>query len=175
MGWIAKLAGLAIPSWGIYAAMAAAAAAIWGHGAFWGYEKGMENYNNLRISNAAQAAEQEANTKSTIKAHQKLMEAINEKARLQKEVDAAKLDIATKQLRDATRSKSRLLSPSPGSPPGDIRVCASRDQLDSEVSGAINRVVERHATRNLQLAQEGARAAAVAKLCREWALEIGAK
>ncbi len=164
-----SLLKLAIPGWGMYAVLIAAAVGIWGHGYFYGWSAGKEGETNLRISFAAQAAEQEANTRSTIKAHQKLKEAIDEKAKLQKEADALKLADADRRVRELTRSNSRLLSSRSGSPFSNQRVCASSDTLDSEISGAINRVVERHATRNLQLAEEGSRAVNVAILCQQWA------
>jgi hypothetical protein len=169
MGWIAKLAGLAIPSWGVWALAAAAFAAWGGWCGFKGYMMGMENYNELRINLAAQAAEQEANTKSTIKAHQKLLEAINEKAKLQREADALKLSIADQRVRDALKSRTKLLPSAPSGSPSDQRICTTREAIDRDVGDAIERITTRHAGRTKPGVEESLRAVNLVLFCKEWA------
>ena len=39
----------------------------------------------------------------------------------------------------------RIVPAAPGGSSGNQRICFTRDTLDSEISGAINRVIERHA------------------------------
>src|SRR3990167_8380406 len=149
--------------WIICAMMAALGGAF-----FYGLHLGEKSKETYIAQQEALSAKQNAENAIKIDTWKKLKEDIDERAKLQDELRLAQLAQSNERLRAATKSRPRLLSSSTGGPNGDIRVCASRDTLDSEISGAINRVIERHATRNLQLAEEGARAVSVATLCRDW-------
>ena len=171
MGWLAKLAGFALPSWGLYAMLAGAFVAWGGYTAYLMHEFDEGRYAAAATDRAVLAAVQKSQTDAQILAWKRLKEAVDEKAKLQDDLRKSQLAAADKRVLDAlskARGNGRLLSGPPGSPTGDIRICASRDTIDRLVGTAINDAVGRHAKRNFQLAEEGARAVSVATLCRDW-------
>ena len=172
MGWIAKLFGFALPSWGIYAALAAAFAGAMGWSWLQGKEYAEAMTQGAKLESAVIAAVQQSRTDAQILAWKRLKEATDEKAKAQDALRAVQLAAADKRVRDAISkagASSRIVPAAPSGSVGDKRICfPDRDALDREISAGIAGAFGRYAPKRIASAQEGQHAIDVATLCRDW-------
>lgn len=140
---------------------------------FYGRHDGEKSLTIYQAQQEAVTAAQNAKNAQIITDHKRAKEQADETYQRDLSRLSADLDIADERLRAArTKVSQRLVPAAPAGSAGNLRICFTRETLDRELGGAINRVVERHAKRNLQLAAEGQRGINVAKVCQEWAAKV---
>jgi len=172
MGWITKLVGFALPSWSLYAILAAAFAGAMG----WSWLEG-KGYAEAMIQGAKLeatviAAVQQTRTDAQIVTWKKLKEAVDEKAKAQDALRASQLAAADKRVLDALSkagSRTRIVPAPASSSASDKRICfPDRDALDREISAGIAGAFGRYAPKRIASAEEGQHAVDVSVLCRDW-------
>jgi len=176
MGWLAKLAGFAIPSWGMYAMLAGAFVAWGGYTAYLMHEYDEGRYAAAATDRAVLAAVQKSQTDAQILAWKRLYEATNDKAKKLEEIRKLDIALADKRVRDALSKAGagrRIVPPAASSSASDKRICfPDRDALDREISAGIAGAFGRYAPKRIASAEEGQHAADVAVLCRDWTKAI---